>query len=795
MALNPPYVENKSPAFYGNAIVIPFQLNRAVGINDFQAIAAIVKTVSTGAILINETRITNYVYDNKIGCYKVTIPATSLNVGQYYKVQIAFVDNSGSIGSYSNTTVVKCTAEPIVIIEGLGINPNINRYGYIGSYTNSDTTEKPYSYRFNIYDAKGDIIETSGDYLYIDTPKWTLRRVLEPNVSYYITFTVLTINGLEVASRPYQIIESNTITLGNELELSATVNKDDGYISLDLTKTDIQADISSKFVLLRLKENDNTEIELCRFALNAFNPAKSGHHICNDYTVEQGAKYRYALQAYTDNQLYSNKRYNKEGYIQADFEDMYLYDGKKQLKIKFNPKVSSFKTTILESKVDTLGGKYPFIFRNGNIGYKEFPISGLISVLGDENNEFLSGINNIANLKRDKTASEGDEPAAHGTQLTGDNFYNERQFKLEVLNWLTNGQPKLFRSPAEGNYIINLMGVTLTPTDALGRMLHTFTANACEVAEYNNYNLSTYGFLPKTNVDNTSMIINQIAAGIAPIVRMRTLSRTAGVTKTFSAGVQYMVIEQGVPNGSFTYKLADGTARRENMSITGSFYFPTDILSLNPLIEITFDSDAVTEQTILTYGSYGDTANDWAFGDIIGVHTEQQIKQVPGVSMDAEWEFVNKDQKDNDYSIEYCYKLTVYKKDIVLIYTDDSQSKFWFNEADIGNDALRIKSMDLDPNINYQFEYIDSNGEQKVGYVNGSQKYDTLYPQKMNKTPNYTLILNNETFDYSGKSNFNNIIPNSIQTFKDFELKTLYIGSGLYIDIVYLVNKYERKEG
>jgi hypothetical protein len=63
----------------------------------------------------------------------------------------------------------------------------------------------------------------------------------------------------------------------------------------------------------------------------------------------------------------------------ADFEDMFLADGKRQLKIRFNPKVSSFKNDILEQKIDTIGSKYPFIFRNGNVYYKEFPISGLIS--------------------------------------------------------------------------------------------------------------------------------------------------------------------------------------------------------------------------------------------------------------------------------------------------------------------------------------------------------------------------------------------------------------------------------
>jgi hypothetical protein len=61
-----------------------------------------------------------------------------------------------------------------------------------------------------------------------------------------------------------------------------------------------------------------------------------------------------------------------------------------------------------------------------------------------------------------------------GTWLTAENYRRERNFKMEVLAWLTNGKPKLFRSPAEGNYIVRLMNTSLTPNDSLGRMLHTF---------------------------------------------------------------------------------------------------------------------------------------------------------------------------------------------------------------------------------------------------------------------------------------------------------------------------------
>jgi hypothetical protein len=36
-------------------------------------------------------------------------------------------------------------------------------------------------------------------------------------------------------------------------------------------------------------------------------------------------------------------RHIKTNIIFADFEDMFLFDGEKQLKIKFNPKITSLK--------------------------------------------------------------------------------------------------------------------------------------------------------------------------------------------------------------------------------------------------------------------------------------------------------------------------------------------------------------------------------------------------------------------------------------------------------------------
>jgi hypothetical protein len=69
------------------------------------------------------------------------------------------------------------------------------------------------------------------------------------------------------------------------------------------------------------------------------------------------------------------------------------------------------------------------------------------------------------------------------TDSISSNIALEREFKIEVLNWLNNGKPKLFRSATEGNYVVRLMNISLSPNDTLGRMLHTFSAQASEIMD------------------------------------------------------------------------------------------------------------------------------------------------------------------------------------------------------------------------------------------------------------------------------------------------------------------------
>lgn len=191
--------------------------------------------------------------------------------------------------------------------------------------------------------------------------------------------------------------------------------------------------------------------------------------LIKDYNIEHGYSYKYAMQQINDHNLYSTKILTSV--IVAKFEDVFLCDETRQLKLAFNPKVSSMKNNILEAKQDTIGGQHPFIFRNNQVKYKDFSLSGLISYLQDPDNEFK--------------VEFGDYKNTNTTNLTDENIAKERIFKLEVLDWLNNGKTKLLKSPTEGNYQVRIMNVSMSPNDTLGRMLHNFTATAIEVKDKN----------------------------------------------------------------------------------------------------------------------------------------------------------------------------------------------------------------------------------------------------------------------------------------------------------------------
>lgn len=542
MKLYPPYIEGKLPAFSLDEkqtfeLAIPFQLNPAVGEADFYKMAILIKTMSGKEILssyLDEAEEEKYFgsYQKFNNIYKAVFPSIQkdlFQIGQFYKIQIAFINSDKEIGYYSTVGIIKCTAAAEATILGLetGIK-NSNPINFTGVYSTTDNSEKPYSYKFNVYDEKHNLYATSGEQIHNNIDEWVLDKRLQENKTYSIEYIVTTNNLQEVKSEEYLLIDSLLVNMKLPLEIHASFDAENGKVIIKLNKNKQDDVVNGTYKIVRASNEDNYTEWVDLFDLKIANEAlidennsdlegsnnESILQDLEDFTLKHGVTYKYAVQRYNKYNVRSVREGADENVITANFEDMFLFDGKKQLRIAFNPKVSSFKTTLQEAKIDTLGGKYPFFYRNGALAYKEFPISGLISIHMDQNLQFFDekkvnhpsfSEDGFGNRHRSSTPSKEENIATIGTSLTAETMKIERDFKLEVLEWLTNGEPKLFRSPAEGNYYVRLMNTSLSPEEKLGRMIHTFNSTAYEVGKADYKSLVASGLIKDCHIEKTTV--------------------------------------------------------------------------------------------------------------------------------------------------------------------------------------------------------------------------------------------------------------------------------------------------
>ena len=569
--LYPPYIEGTLPAFGlyiadtidsdgvkhnagDGTIIIPFAHNKAVSKSDTLTIALKVKTVQND-VLITSFQVPQSGY-NKEGWITLQIKdyivqgnylsesskKWEVAIGQYYKIQIAYLDQDKNMGYYSTVGVIKCTSYPSLvtrenrdgdvvrtdIVSGVGIQNlrteaiNNNRTEFIGCFiqpAGGDVTEKVYSSRFIITDLEGNEIVDTGEVLhnvennpnsYTSTDLFEFNQDLEYGIIYKIRYIVTTNNNLTISSPTYLLMQQKSLQMSLKGSLIAELNYEEAYVDISIKgyvdENGVEEIGNGAYILSRQDNlNPGHWRELTRFSLKYESPTRE---IFRDFTIEQGKTYTYSIQQYNSSQVFSARK--KSNAVKADFEDMFLYDvvngQPHQLKMRFDPKVSNFKTQLQETVGETIGSKYPYFYRNARIGYKTFPISATVSMLSDDNELFITHQdilredfdydrhdmrNNIAKVPR---------VYDHHWEVS-ENYTSERLFKNAVLDWLNNGKVKLFKSPQEGNYLVRMKDNSLTPNDTLGRMIHSMSGTAYEVAEYNYDNMLKYGIIQNNSGD------------------------------------------------------------------------------------------------------------------------------------------------------------------------------------------------------------------------------------------------------------------------------------------------------
>lgn len=500
-------------------------------------------------------------YNNNL--YSIDIYSGDLTNGwkanTYYKVQICFGENalwSGDdsnfadwkadqiLGNYfsewSTVMVLKAVNTPKIKItnqetlssdfqDGSGsvyteITTTPLFYGYFGC-----TGEVEDKYKFEIWhdgkllessdwlqhDNSSSLLSTDGGF--VDTHRFS--NVLTNFETYTVTYEVVTVNGYQSTAEDYTfMVSENFLTQLSDVSLivedaaeQISCNEEpycdeNGVLNIYLNTLEDKP-LSGNYVLTRSSEKSNYTIwEDMKYFIFSERVFKK-ELIYQDFTIESGISYKYAFQQQNAGglrtaPLYESATLSGSPERISNFQYSYLFADGVQLRLKFDHKVTSFKKTVLASKQDTLGSRYPTINRNGDAYYSEFPISGLISLhLDDDQTFFTLGSDGYYYkgekvIRDDKYIHQKDNDINTFNQdLTDNNIFIERIFREKVETFLNNGECKLYKSPTEGNIVVVLMNVSLTPNDTLGRMVFSFSATAYEVLDNTIENLNEYNII------------------------------------------------------------------------------------------------------------------------------------------------------------------------------------------------------------------------------------------------------------------------------------------------------------
>lgn len=452
-------------------------------------------------------------------------------VNQYYKAQLRFssvapplegtaasqkidswiTQNTDYFSEWSTVTLVHGISQPTVSLNGItdGGTYTSDTLVISGklSFEDSAETEILKQYQIKLYDSGNSLVADSG-IIYCDTYQGvkefnaTLNYLLSEGV-YTLTLEYGT-NNLYSETLTYNLtvsLPSDTATVST---LDIEENPEKGSFILTFTKKD------SRDIAVIRRTSSQTLFQTWE-TIHEKDISSISSFVFEDNTIEAGVWYKYGVQTKTGNTYSLMKVINEEPKM-IIFDNLFIVGDGKQLRLKYDANITSYSRTLSETKTETLGSQYPFIRRNGSINYRTFAITGLITLHTDLFTETVQ--------RQDSTASKAvntitatsftSEDELYGNKeiaqlykkynqekgiTTYNDFVYERELREKIIDYLCSDAVRLMRSLPEGNVLVRLMNVQLSPKTQLGRMIYSFTANAYEVADYTVENLKTYNIL------------------------------------------------------------------------------------------------------------------------------------------------------------------------------------------------------------------------------------------------------------------------------------------------------------
>ena len=425
------------------------------------------------------------------------------DINTYYRVQLRFTkkgisapetnqldswltENMNNFSEWSTVCLIRGISQPTLTIDGVTNDLgemawSLANTAVVGKlvFANEEETDTLKTYQVKLYDIYNNLLTDSGilyasNYNDINSFNYVLKYNFSVDERYNLVINYSTMAGYSASTEKNFLVTQKEVS-DIEISIYAKEDPENGRIGVTIKRTKDASEVSGAFVIRRCSSKDNFMIWEDMYYYPFYGRALN--LTWYDTTIESDIWYKYSVQAINENNERGMYKELKVPLL-ISFEDMFLTVQDKQLKIKFNPTVSSYKRVVQESKTDTIGSKYPFIRRNGYAEYIQFPIGGMISFFMDEDELFTSRAELFGNTLR--LYSDYNDTHRVGNE---NNYIYERKFRDKVIDFLYDGEVKLFRSPTEGNMLVRIMDASLTPNQQVGRYLWSFSATAYEIAD------------------------------------------------------------------------------------------------------------------------------------------------------------------------------------------------------------------------------------------------------------------------------------------------------------------------
>lgn len=552
--LYPPiFKKSYVPAFVGSCEIY-FSISAYNSQNDIntQCIQVSIQNQKTNQSVLNKNKYPSGIMITKLKInkdiktenkYNIVISNDDIENGfqynQYYKVQIRFAEsgvktpkptsiivnkktiNSYRIDGWINNNLSRFSQWSTVVLIKAVSTPEIKLKYFesdsIVTMTTSDLTilgtvvndTKDYellkSYKILIYDTQDVLLEESENILFDSSNKieYNCKYNFKSQHYYKLCVQILTKN-LYFTQQFFNFYVSYSFygNFGGQIE--ANINNDIGCAIVTIKNNEF-SQLGTNIVIRRTSNKDNFKYWEDVFT-TPVKPNTILDLVWRDYTIESGVWYKYSVVTRNKNNIRSNPVQIKYP-IMGNFEDIFLTTKNQQLKIRFDPQINNFSTVVSESLTETLGSKYPFIRRNSVVNYRTFSLSGTISYFIDISQNLMHA--SLEESYGDYAYLYNDYNQKNNINMFKD-IIQQRNFREKVLTFLYSNDVKLYKSATQGNLLVKLMNITLTPNNDLSRQIYTFNCTVYEIDNFNYQNCIKYGIQEQGEyVEQTSITVTK----------------------------------------------------------------------------------------------------------------------------------------------------------------------------------------------------------------------------------------------------------------------------------------------